>query len=155
MLADLDLLRHFTRMSQRNHGIDAGFYPLGSCSMKYNPRIAERVAALRGFAAAHPWAPASAVQGTLGALWELERSRMTSDLREVSLLHLLLLAHAHGGEVRKLARRHLDWLELHALPAADGDPVLGSLPPGAAGVHWNEDGFSLPPDCSSPFPSSR
>ena len=56
-----------------------------------------------------------------------------------------LLAHAHGGEVRKLARRHLDWLELKALPAADGDPVLGSLPPGAAGVHWNEDGFTLPP----------
>jgi GMP synthase (glutamine-hydrolysing) len=56
-----------------------------------------------------------------------------------------LLAHAHGGEVRKLARRHLDWLELRPLPAADGDPVLGSLPPDAAGVHWNEDGFALPP----------
>ena len=55
-----------------------------------------------------------------------------------------LLAHAHGGEVRKLARRHLDWLELKPLPAAEGDPVLGSLPRGAAGVHWNEDGFALP-----------
>jgi GMP synthase (glutamine-hydrolysing) len=55
-----------------------------------------------------------------------------------------LLAHAHGGEVRKLARRHLDWLPLVPLPAAEGDPVLGALPPGAAGVHWNEDGFSLP-----------
>jgi GMP synthase (glutamine-hydrolysing) len=55
-----------------------------------------------------------------------------------------LLAHAHGGEVRKLARRHLDWLPLVPLPAAEGDPVLGSLPPGAAGVHWNEDGFALP-----------
>jgi GMP synthase (glutamine-hydrolysing) len=55
-----------------------------------------------------------------------------------------LLAHAHGGEVRKLARRHLDWLPLVSLAAAEGDPVLGSLPPGAAGVHWNEDGFALP-----------
>ena len=55
-----------------------------------------------------------------------------------------LLAHVHGGEVRKLAKRHLDWLELKPLPAADGDPVLGALPPGAAGVHWNEDGFALP-----------
>ena len=55
-----------------------------------------------------------------------------------------LLAHAHGGEVRKLARRHLDWLPLVPLPAAEGDPVLGALPPGAAGVHWNEDGFALP-----------
>ena len=55
-----------------------------------------------------------------------------------------LLALAHGGEVRRLPRRHLDWPALRPLPAADGDPVLGSLPPGAAGVHWNEDGFSLP-----------
>jgi GMP synthase (glutamine-hydrolysing) len=55
-----------------------------------------------------------------------------------------LLAHAHGGDVRKLPRRHLAWPELLPLPAADADPVLGALPPGAAGVHWNEDGFSLP-----------
>jgi GMP synthase (glutamine-hydrolysing) len=56
-----------------------------------------------------------------------------------------LLAHALGGEVRRLPRRHLAWARLAALPAAAGDPVLGSLPAGAAGVHWNEDGFSLPP----------
>ena len=56
-----------------------------------------------------------------------------------------LLAHAHGGAVRKLERRHLAWPELVSLPAADGDPVLGALPPGAAGIHWNEDGFALPP----------
>jgi len=55
-----------------------------------------------------------------------------------------LLAHSLGGEVRRLARRHLDWLELRALPAAEGDPVLGALPPGAAGIHWNEDGFAHP-----------
>ena len=56
-----------------------------------------------------------------------------------------LLAHAHGGAVRKLTRRHLDWLELEPLEAAAGDPVLGALPAGAAGIHWNEDGFDLPP----------
>ncbi len=55
-----------------------------------------------------------------------------------------LLAHAHGGEVRKLPRRHLDWIELCPTPAAEGDPVLGALPRGAVGVHWNEDGFALP-----------
>jgi GMP synthase-like glutamine amidotransferase len=55
-----------------------------------------------------------------------------------------LLAHAHGGEVATLPRRHLDWPALLPLPTADGDPVLGALPPGAAGVHWNEDGFALP-----------
>jgi GMP synthase (glutamine-hydrolysing) len=55
-----------------------------------------------------------------------------------------LLAHALGGSVRRLERRHLDWLELKPLPAAAEDPVLGALPAGAAGIHWNEDGFDLP-----------
>jgi glycine dehydrogenase subunit 2 len=92
-LAELDVVRHFTRMAQRNHGIDVGFYPLGSCSMKYNPRVAERVAALPGFRTAHPWAPASAVQGTLGALWELERW-----LAELTGLHAATLQPAAGAQ---------------------------------------------------------
>jgi len=57
-----------------------------------------------------------------------------------------LLAHALGGRVRTLDRRHVEWIPLRALPAAAGDPVLGALPPGAAGIHWNEDGFDLPAD---------
>ncbi len=72
-LGELDVVRHFTRLSHRNHGIDVGFYPLGSCSMKYNPRMAEAVAALPGFRGLHPWAPDEAAQGTLALLWELER----------------------------------------------------------------------------------
>ena len=55
-----------------------------------------------------------------------------------------LLAHALGGEVRRLPRRMVTWTPLEPLPAADGDPVLGALPRGAAGLHWNEDGFALP-----------
>jgi len=92
-LSELDLVRHFTRMSQRNHGIDAGFYPLGSCSMKYNPRVAERVATLPGYRDAHPWAPTAAVQGTLGALWELERW-----LTELTGLHAATLQPAAGAQ---------------------------------------------------------
>ena len=92
-IAELDLLRHFTRMSQRNHGIDVGFYPLGSCSMKYNPRLAERVAALPGFRQAHPWAPDAAVQGTLAVLWELERW-----LVELTGLHAASLQPAAGAQ---------------------------------------------------------
>ena len=72
-VGELDLMRHFTRLSHRNHGIDVGFYPLGSCSMKYNPRVAEAVAALPGFRNLHPWAPDEAAQGTLGLLYDLER----------------------------------------------------------------------------------
>jgi glycine dehydrogenase subunit 2 len=71
-VGELDLVRHFTRLSQRNHGIDVGFYPLGSCSMKYNPRQAEAAAALPGFTQLHPWAPDEAAQGTLALLADLE-----------------------------------------------------------------------------------
>jgi GMP synthase-like glutamine amidotransferase len=56
-----------------------------------------------------------------------------------------LLAHALGGRVERLPRRLVAWPELAPLPAAAGDPVLGALPPGAAGLHWNEDGFEPPP----------
>ncbi len=53
-LAEPEVLRHFTALSTRNYGIDTGFYPLGSCTMKYNPRINERLVALPGFASLHP-----------------------------------------------------------------------------------------------------
>jgi glycine dehydrogenase subunit 2 len=72
-LAERDLVSHYTRLSQRNFSIDEGFYPLGSCSMKYNPKIAEVVATLPGFARLHPAQPVEHVQGTLELLWSLER----------------------------------------------------------------------------------
>ena len=58
-LSELEVVRHFTRMSVWNHGIDTGFYPLGSCTMKYNPKSSEALARLPGFAGLHPLAPAS------------------------------------------------------------------------------------------------
>ncbi len=69
---ELDLVRHYTRLSQRNWAIDVGPYPLGSCSMKYNPKIAEEAASLPGFAALHPFAPDDLVQGALELLGTLE-----------------------------------------------------------------------------------
>ena len=56
-VAERDLVSHYTRLSQLNYGVDTGFYPLGSCSMKYNPKVAERVAQLHGFLLAHPHQP--------------------------------------------------------------------------------------------------
>ena len=73
-LAERDLVSHYTRLSQLNYGVDTGIYPLGSCSMKYNPKIAENVAQLPGFQRAHPLQPASTVQGSLELLWRLERA---------------------------------------------------------------------------------
>ena len=72
-LAERDLVSHYTRLSHRNFSIDEGFYPLGSCSMKYNPKIAEQVASLAGFARLHPAQPVEHAQGTLELLWRLEQ----------------------------------------------------------------------------------
>ena len=64
-LSEPQVMRHYTRLSQKNYAIDAGFYPLGSCTMKHNPRLNEKMARLPGMADIHPLQPASTVQGAL------------------------------------------------------------------------------------------
>ena len=73
-VAEIDLVRHYTRLSQMNYGVDTGVYPLGSCTMKYNPKVAETVAALPGFQRTHPLQPDATVQGSLELLWKLEHA---------------------------------------------------------------------------------
>jgi glycine dehydrogenase subunit 2 len=72
-LSELDVVRHFTRLSQQNFGIDTNFYPLGSCTMKYNPRVNEVVAGMPGFARVHPYTPDSLAQGVLALCDDLQR----------------------------------------------------------------------------------
>ena len=71
-LSEADVVRHFTRLSQKNYCIDTGFYPLGSCTMKYNPKVNEETARLPGFAYAHPLQPVETVQGCLELMFELQ-----------------------------------------------------------------------------------
>jgi glycine dehydrogenase subunit 2 len=71
-LSEVDVVRHFTRLSQLNYCIDTGMYPLGSCTMKYNPKVNEETARLGGFAAAHPLQPIETVQGCLMLMYELQ-----------------------------------------------------------------------------------
>jgi glycine dehydrogenase subunit 2 len=71
-VGELEAVRHFTRLSQRNFAIESQFYPLGSCTMKYNPKVNEIVARLPGFAQVHPLAPSELLQGALALLFELE-----------------------------------------------------------------------------------
>ena len=78
-LAEPEVLRHFTALSTRNFGIDTGFYPLGSCTMKYNPRVNERLVGLPGFRDLHPLVEDDAAQGALELEWELQEI-----LREVT-----------------------------------------------------------------------
>ena len=72
-VSERDVARHFTRISRLNYGNDQGFYPLGSCTMKYNPKVNEKVARLDGFAGAHPLLPEEAVQGNLQLMAEMEK----------------------------------------------------------------------------------
>ena len=72
-LGELDVVRHYTRLSTWNFGVDTGLYPLGSCTMKYNPKLNEKLAALPGFAGAHPLLPTELSQGALRVLYETEQ----------------------------------------------------------------------------------
>lgn len=71
-VSELDVIRHYTRLSQLNHGVDIDFYPLGSCTMKYNPKINEDIARLPGLAALHPLQPEETVQGALALMYRLQ-----------------------------------------------------------------------------------
>lgn len=92
-LSELDVVRHFTRLSQWNFGVDSGMYPLGSCTMKYNPKTNERQAALPGFAGAHPLLPAPLSQGALKLLFDLEQY-----LGEITGLPAVSLQPAAGSQ---------------------------------------------------------
>ncbi len=98
-VSELDLVRHYTRLSQRNYAIDVGFYPLGSCTMKYNPKINEDAARLPGFARLHPNTPEDLAQGALDLLWQLEQM-----LCEISGMHRVTFQPAAGahGELTAL-----------------------------------------------------
>ncbi|HZO95414.1 MAG TPA: aminomethyl-transferring glycine dehydrogenase subunit GcvPB [Candidatus Baltobacteraceae bacterium] len=72
--SELDVVRHFTRLSHKTFGIDTGFYPLGSCTMKYNPRINDASANVPALRDLHPFAPDATAQGALAVMWELERA---------------------------------------------------------------------------------
>jgi len=85
-LNEPEVVRHYVNLSQLNYAVDTGFYPLGSCTMKFNPKLNEWAARLPGFATLHPMAPDEAAQGTLQLLWELEQALMAiSGMRAVSL----------------------------------------------------------------------
>jgi glycine dehydrogenase subunit 2 len=93
-VSELDVVRHFTRLSQLNFSIDTHFYPLGSCTMKYNPRACNAAAMLPGFLARHPLAPVTQAQGFLSCMYELqEMLKAVTGMRGVALSPL---AGAHG-----------------------------------------------------------
>jgi len=93
-VSELDVVRHYTRLSQRNFSIDTQFYPLGSCTMKYNPRVCNSLAMLPQFLARHPLAPAKTGQGSLACLHELQE--MLKDVTGMAGVSLAPMAGAQG-----------------------------------------------------------
>jgi glycine dehydrogenase subunit 2 len=92
-LNEPEVVRHYVNLSQLNYSIDTGFYPLGSCTMKWNPKLNEWAARLPGFAGLHPLAPDAASQGSLQLLWELEMA-----LAEISGMRAVTLQPAAGAQ---------------------------------------------------------
>src|SRR5437867_3967140 len=121
-LSEVDVIRHFTRLSTWNYHIDLGLYPLGSCTMKYNPKINERMARLEGFAVAHPYLPARMIQGALEVQKTLEDC-----LAEISGMDAVTLQPAAGahGELTGI-------LMVRAYHESRGNPRRSILIPDSA-----------------------
>ncbi|PFP31247.1 glycine dehydrogenase (aminomethyl-transferring) [Bacillus sp. AFS073361] len=110
-VSELDIMRHYTALSKRNHGVDSGFYPLGSCTMKYNPKINENVARFNGFAHVHPLQDESSVQGALELLYDLQE-------------HLIEITGMDEVTLQPAAGAHGEWTGLMMIRAyheANGD----------------------------------
>jgi glycine dehydrogenase subunit 2 len=93
-LSEREIVQHFTRLSQLNFGVDTGFYPLGSCTMKYNPKMHEDVARYAGFTQIHPWQNQSTVQGALQLMYELQE--YLAEITGLPAVSLQPVAGAHG-----------------------------------------------------------
>ncbi len=110
-VSELDIMRHYTALSKRNHGVDSGFYPLGSCTMKYNPKINENVARIAGFAHIHPLQDESSVQGALELMYDLQE-------------HLIEITGMDEVTLQPAAGAHGEWTGLMLIRAfheANGD----------------------------------
>jgi glycine dehydrogenase subunit 2 len=93
-LAQLDVVRHYLALSQRNFGVDSGFYPLGSCTMKYNPKVNEEIARSPAFAESHPLQEPETVQGNLALMYELQQ--WLAEIGGFAAVSLQPAAGAHG-----------------------------------------------------------
>ncbi len=135
--SELDVVRHYTRLSQRTFGIDLGFYPLGSCTMKYNPRVNDAIVARREFAELHPFTPDALAQGALEVMYELERS--LSSLFGMAAFSLNPSAGAHAELAALLvAKKYFkDRGETQRLNVIVPDTAHGTNPASAAMCGFN------------------
>lgn len=131
-VSELDVVRHYTNLSQMNFGVDSGFYPLGSCTMKYNPKINEEIAAMPAFAGLHPLQPASTVQGVLRLYKDLAHA--LSEITGMAEFTLDPFAGAHGELTGLMIIRqyHMSRGDLKRTKVIVPDSAHGTNPASAA-----------------------
>ena len=110
-LSELQVVRHFTALYRKNHGVDTNFYPLGSCTMKYNPKFTEKIAALEGFSSLHPLLPqlrrgGMLTQGALAVLYELEQQLCEITGMDAFTTHPMAGAHGELTGMMLVAAYH-------------------------------------------------
>ncbi|MDT8445477.1 MAG: aminomethyl-transferring glycine dehydrogenase subunit GcvPB [bacterium] len=145
-LSEPEVVRHFTRLSQWNYSVDGGFYPLGSCTMKYNPKVNEVAASIEGFANGHPYAPYGCNQGIKRLLFEFEQ-----DLAEISGMDAVSLhpaAGSHGELTGMMLIRayHLDRGDLKRTKVLIPDSAHGTNPSSASVCHLESVELPSGPD---------
>ena len=131
-VSELDVVRHYTNLSQMNFGVDSGFYPLGSCTMKYNPKINEEIAAMPAFAGIHPLQPAESVQGALMIYRDLAKA--LSAITGMAEFTLNPFAGAHGELTGLMIIRqyHISRGDLNRTRIIVPDSAHGTNPASAA-----------------------
>ena len=145
-VGELDVIRHFTHLAQRNFSIDSVFYPLGSCTMKYNPRINEDVARLSGIAHVHPLQPDETVQGALRVMFELQQLLASITGFEATTLQPAAGAQGELAGMLMMRAYHLDRGDSHRRKVLVPDSAHGTNPATAAmcGFHT----VSIPSDAN-------
>lgn len=140
-VSELDVVRHFTHLSQRNYSIDGGLYPLGSCTMKYNPKVNEKTAAMPGFASLHPLQPTSSTQGAMAVMYELQS--MLSEICGMVSTTLQPSAGAHGELLAMMMVKayHADRGEAHRNVVVIPDAAHGTNPASAARCNFKVRGI--------------
>ncbi len=131
-LSEVDVVRHYTALSKRAFGVDDGFYPLGSCTMKYNPKVNEAVAAWRAFADIHPLQPAETAQGCLDVLFRMQQ--MLSEIAGMDATTMQPAAGAHGEwtGLQLIRAYHMDRGDTNRKKVIVPDSAHGTNPASAA-----------------------
>ena len=152
-ISEATVVRHYTNLSRLNYGIDVGFYPLGSCTMKYNPKINEDISSLEGFKDLHPYSSVSSIQGSLKIMWHLEQY-----LKELTGMDSFSLQPSAGAQAELLGLMiaksfFADRLEAKRSKVIIPDSAHGSNPASASMIRYQT--LSIPTDTRGNMDSAK